>query len=93
MQAMENLGPEDHETIREFLVESYESLSRLDLDLVELEKRPKDINLLGSVFRAFHTTFSTLEGFCKVDDGADHLENELLPSKQSFEQAKDGGLS
>ena len=33
---------QDEDVIREFLVESHENLSRLDQELVELEKHPKD---------------------------------------------------
>jgi two-component system, chemotaxis family, sensor kinase CheA len=66
---MENISEEDQETIREFLVESHENLSRLDQDLVELEQRPGDTNLLSSIFRTIHTikgacgflAFTTLE--------------------------------
>jgi chemotaxis protein histidine kinase CheA len=55
--------------IQEFLVESYENLSRLDQELVELEKHPTDAALLASIFRTIHTikgtcgflAFSTLE--------------------------------
>jgi two-component system chemotaxis sensor kinase CheA len=67
---MDNICMEDVETIHEFLVESHENLSRLDQDLVELEKHPHDALLLGSIFRTIHTikgacgflAFSTLEG-------------------------------
>jgi two-component system chemotaxis sensor kinase CheA len=57
---MENTSIEDQETIREFLVESHENLTRLDQDLVALEKRPGDANLLGSIFRTIHT----IKGAC-----------------------------
>jgi two-component system chemotaxis sensor kinase CheA len=57
---MENTSTEDQETIREFLVESHENLSRLDQDLVELEKHPNDKDLLGSIFRTIHT----IKGAC-----------------------------
>ena len=64
-----NNSTQDEEIIREFLVESHENLSRLDQELVELEKRPKDAALLASIFRTIHTikgtcgflSFSTLE--------------------------------
>ena len=46
-----NDSTQDDEIIREFLVESHENLSRLDQELVELEKRPKDTALLASIFR------------------------------------------
>ena len=57
---MDDISTEDQETIREFLVESHENLSRLDQDLVELEKHPQDADLLGSIFRTIHT----IKGAC-----------------------------
>jgi two-component system chemotaxis sensor kinase CheA len=50
---------QDLDVIREFLVESHENLSRLDQELVELEKRPKDGALLSSIFRTIHTIKGT----------------------------------
>jgi two-component system, chemotaxis family, sensor kinase CheA len=57
---MDNTTTEDQEMIREFLVESHENLSRLDQDLVELEKHPHDADLLSSIFRTIHT----IKGAC-----------------------------
>ena len=79
---MESLCEEDRETIREFLVESYENLSQLEQNLVALEQRPKDAALLGSIFRTFHTikgacgflAFSTLE---KIAHQAENLLSQL----------------
>jgi two-component system chemotaxis sensor kinase CheA len=45
--------------VKEFLVESYENLDRLDRDLVMLEKSPKDSEILASVFRTIHTIKGT----------------------------------
>jgi two-component system chemotaxis sensor kinase CheA len=45
--------------VKEFLVESYENLDRLDRDLVMLEKSPKDREILASVFRTIHTIKGT----------------------------------
>jgi two-component system chemotaxis sensor kinase CheA len=93
---MDTICEEDLETIHEFLVESDENLSRLDQDLVELEKHPHDALLLGSIFRTIHTikgacgflAFSTLEGIThqaesilsQLRDG----ERELTPSLVSL---------
>ncbi|MGA3019550.1 MAG: chemotaxis protein CheW [Bryobacteraceae bacterium] len=87
---------QDQDVIREFLVESHENLSRLDQELVELEKHPKDAALLASIFRTIHTikgtcgflAFSTLEGIThqaesflsQLRDG----ERELTPSLVSL---------
>ncbi len=93
---MDNICVEDMETIHEFLVESDENLSRLDQDLVELEKHPHDALLLGSIFRTIHTikgacgflAFTTLEGIThqaesilsQLRDG----ERELTPALVSL---------
>ena len=45
--------------VKEFLVESYENLDRLDQDLLALEKQPDDRDRLSSVFRTIHTIKGT----------------------------------
>lgn len=50
---------DDVELVREFLVESHENLSRLDHEIIELEKAPRDANLLASIFRTIHTIKGT----------------------------------
>ena len=50
---------EDQEIIQEFLIESSENLTRLDNELVELERRPRDADLLASIFRTVHTIKGT----------------------------------
>ena len=45
--------------VREFLVESYENLDRLDHELVALEKDPHDREKLASIFRTIHTIKGT----------------------------------
>jgi two-component system chemotaxis sensor kinase CheA len=80
---------DDQDVVREFLVESYENLSRLDQDLIELELRPKDTALLASVFRTIHTikgtcgffAFSTLE---KITHQAETLLSQLRDGKREL---------
>ncbi len=89
---MEHISAEDQETIREFLVESHENLSRLDQDLVELEKHPRDADLLGSIFRTIHTikgacgflSFTTLEG---ISHQAESLLSQLRNGKRELTPA------
>lgn len=45
--------------VKDFLIESYENLDRLDRDLVGLEKNPKDKEALACVFRTIHTIKGT----------------------------------
>ena len=69
----------DQEVIREFLIESNESLGRLDREMVELEKRPQDPDLLAGIFRAFHTVKGTCGflGFARLE-AVTHLTESLL---------------
>jgi two-component system chemotaxis sensor kinase CheA len=83
---------QDQDIIREFLVESHENLSRLDQELVELEKRPKDAALLASIFRTIHTVkgtcgflaFSTLEG---ITHQAETLLSQLRDGRRELSPA------
>ncbi len=45
--------------VKEFLVESYENLDRLDRELITLEKNPNDRDILASIFRTIHTIKGT----------------------------------
>ena len=46
---------DDEEILQDFLVEAGEILEALSEQLVELEQRPDDTDLLNSIFRGFHT--------------------------------------
>jgi two-component system chemotaxis sensor kinase CheA len=80
---------QDKEVVREFLVESHENLSRLDRELVELEKHPKDRALLASIFRTMHTikgtcgflAFSTLEA---ISHQAESLLSQLRDGQREL---------
>jgi len=69
----------DTEIVKEFLVESYENLDRLDRELVGLEKNPEDRDALASVFRTIHTIKGTCGflGFNKLEKVA-HVGENLL---------------
>jgi len=45
----------DDEILQDFLVEAGEILEQLNEQLIELEQRPQDVDLLNAVFRGFHT--------------------------------------
>lgn len=80
---------QDQDIIREFLVESHENLSRLDQELVQLEKHPKDAALLASIFRTMHTikgtcgflAFPTLE---KIAHQAENLLSQLRDGQREL---------
>lgn len=46
---------EDEEILQDFLVEAGEIIEQLSEQLVELERRPTDRDLLNAIFRGFHT--------------------------------------
>lgn len=43
------------EILEDFLVEAFELIEQIDHDLIELEARPDDLELLNSIFRVAHT--------------------------------------
>jgi chemotaxis protein histidine kinase CheA len=69
----------DSEIVKEFLVESYENLDRLDRELVALEKNPDDADALSSIFRTIHTIKGTCGflGFNKLE-AVTHVGESLL---------------
>ncbi len=69
----------ENEIVKEFLVESYENLDRLDRDLVGLEKNPQDNAALAGVFRTIHTIKGTCGflGFTRLEKVA-HVGENLL---------------
>ena len=74
--------PEMQEIFQSFLVETREILEQLDLDLMEIEKRPDDVDLLNQIFRSFHTIKGTsgflgLEKLQKVTHHCEDILNKL----------------
>jgi two-component system chemotaxis sensor kinase CheA len=69
----------ESDIVKDFLVESYENLDRLDRDLVGLEKNPQDKDALAGVFRTIHTIKGTCGflGFNKLEKVA-HVGENLL---------------
>jgi len=74
--------------LREFLTESAESLSALDLELVKLEQNPNDLDLLGNIFRLVHTIKGTC-GFL----GLPRLESVAHAAENVLGKVRDGELN
>jgi two-component system chemotaxis sensor kinase CheA len=70
---------DSEDIVKEFLVESYENLDRLDRDLITLEKNPNDRDIMGSIFRTIHTIKGT-SGFLAFDKlgAVAHVGESLL---------------
>ncbi len=58
---------DDEEILQDFLVEAGEILEQLSEQLVELEQRPNDKDLLNAIFRGFHTVKGGA-GFLQLDN-------------------------
>jgi two-component system chemotaxis sensor kinase CheA len=76
------IDPDMREIIESFLVETKEILDKLDFDLLELEKRPEDSELLNQIFRSFHTIKGTsgflgLEKLPEVTHKCEDILNKL----------------
>lgn len=56
----------DEEILNDFLIEAGEILEKLSEQLVDLEQRPDDIELLNAIFRGFHTVKGGA-GFLQLD--------------------------
>jgi len=78
----------DSEIVKDFLVESYENLDRLDRDLVGLEKNPHDQDALAGVFRTIHTIKGTC-GFL----GFNRLEKVAHVGENLLSRLRDGQLT
>ncbi len=76
------VDPEMKEIVESFIIETKEILEKLDVDLVEMEKRPDDNDLLNSVFRHFHTikgtsSFLGLDKLTSVTHKGEDILNKL----------------
>ena len=82
------------EVLKEFLVESYENMDRLDRDLVSLEERPDDKQILGSIFRTIHTIKGTCGflGFGKLEK-VTHVGESLLARLRDGSLKVDGEIT
>src|SRR5579883_2297450 len=74
--------------LREFLTETTESISLLDLELVKLEQNPNDPELLSNIFRLVHTIKGTC-GFL----GLPRLEAVAHASENVLGRVRDGELT
>lgn len=72
------------ETLKEFLVESFENLEQLDRELLALEEDPSNISTINTIFRIIHTIKGT-SGFFdfKILERVSHVGENLLDSLRS----------
>jgi two-component system chemotaxis sensor kinase CheA len=73
--------------LRDFLTESTENLTRLDREIVELEREPANLELLKSIFRTIHT----IKGTCGFLD-LSRLESVAHSAENVLGLLRDGQL-
>jgi two-component system chemotaxis sensor kinase CheA len=75
------MSNDQDEMIRDFLVESFENLDRMDQELMILEKEPTNMAVLNSVFRTIHTIKGTCGFFAFENlESLGHIGENLLDS-------------
>lgn len=80
------------EIVESFIVETKEIFEKLDNELLEIEKRPEDKELINSIFRAVHTIKGT-SGFLSFDQLSalahrfEDVLNKLRRGELSFQPA------
>src|SRR5574344_2619339 len=72
----------DEDILQDFLIEASEILEQLSEQLVDLEKRPNDRELLNAIFRGFHTVkggagFLSLSELVDACHGAENVFDTL----------------
>lgn len=73
--------------LSEFITETTESLTEIDLQLVEFEKDPSNAEILGNIFRLVHTVKGTC-GFL----GLPRLESVAHAGENVLDKYRDGAL-
>lgn len=79
----------DDEILQDFLVEAGEILEQLNEQLVDLEQRPDDYDLLNAVFRGFHTIkggagFLNIHPLVEVTHRAEDVFNVLRQGQRNI---------
>ena len=80
----------DDEILQDFLLEGGEILEQLGAQLVELEQRPGDYDLLNAVFRGFHTIkggagFLNIESLVEICHRAEDVFNVLRQGQRAVD--------
>ncbi|MBL4636776.1 MAG: chemotaxis protein CheW [Kofleriaceae bacterium] len=83
----DSVDNDDSEIVGEFLMECQEGLDQLDQDLVALEERPTDGELLDRIFRCIHTVKGT-SGFLAFGQ----LEKIAHVGENLLSELRDGNL-
>ena len=79
---------DNSELVKEFLVESYENLDRLDGLFIDLEKDPRNLENIGGIFRTIHTIKGTCGFF-----GFERLQSLTHAGESLLSKMRDAEIS
>lgn len=84
---------EDKEIIIDFVAESLENLSAIEVELMALEQSPNDLETINAIFRPFHTVkgVSGFLNFNRINKLA-HMAENLLDKSRNGEMSIDGEI-
>ncbi|MDB6062956.1 MAG: cheA 3 [Verrucomicrobiaceae bacterium] len=84
---------EDEEILQDFLVEAGEIIEQLSEQLVDLERRPADRDLLNAIFRGFHTVKGGA-GFLQLNSLVEccHITENLFDMLRNGQRSVTSGL-
>jgi two-component system chemotaxis sensor kinase CheA len=90
--ADQKLSEEDRQILGDFAVESLESLASIELDVIDLEQDPDNIETINAIFRPFHTIkgvsgFLNLEKINKLAHCSENLLDKTRNGKIRIEGA------
>jgi two-component system chemotaxis sensor kinase CheA len=88
-----DLPEEDRQILQDFVGESRENLDTIEVNLINLEQSPGDLETLNSIFRPFHT-IKGVSGFLslKAINKLSHAAENLLDKARNGELAVDGDV-
>lgn len=78
---------EDPDLLRDFLAEAHEHLDSIEINMVNWEKSPEDMEIINSIFRPFHT-IKGVAGFLNLTR-VNHLSHQL---ENLLDEAREGRL-
>ncbi|MFO7784297.1 MAG: chemotaxis protein CheA [Thermodesulfobacteriota bacterium] len=81
-----HLPEEDRQILQDFVAESRENLDTIEVNLINLEQDPEDLETLNSIFRPFHT-IKGVSGFLNLQDinKMSHSAENLLDKARNGE--------
>lgn len=78
---------EDTGLLNDFIMEAQEHLHAIEINMVEWEKNPDDLEIVNSIFRPFHT-IKGVSGFLNLQE-INHLSHQL---ENLLDDARDGRI-